>query len=73
MGSSEPGSARLMVDRFDRERALLTDPHHNEQGLSSTAAFLVDHQAKVEEKPSIRKAGDRRPAARARDKRLPPL
>jgi hypothetical protein len=58
MGTALDAIKRL-VDRFDQNRKVFLSSDHEEEQIRLTTA---GHQAEVEEKPEVRKAGELRPA-----------
>jgi hypothetical protein len=52
-GTPAPDAVKRLVDHFDQNRKVFLSPDYKEEQLRLTAG----HQAKVEEKPEVRKAG----------------
>jgi hypothetical protein len=53
MGTPATDAVKRLVDRFDQDRKVFLSGDYKEEQLRHTAG----HQAKVEEKPEVRKAG----------------
>jgi transcriptional regulator with XRE-family HTH domain len=53
VGTPAPDAVKRLVDRFDQDRKVFLSPDYKEEQLRANAG----HQAKVEEKPEVRKAG----------------